>query len=74
VTLTTDDADLYIEDKWLKAWELWIAYKMQDFCTVDSSKNQIEYERAKSDARTRRANRYMNKVTEELPPLYNYRR
>lgn len=22
VTLTTDDADLYIEDKWLKAWEL----------------------------------------------------
>lgn len=74
LTTTTNDLLLKIESKFHKAREYGVAYKMCDFTQTDSSKNQMEYEKAKLEAMTRWSNRHFSKVHEFLPPLVNYRR
>ena len=74
LTLTTDDAALWLEDKFYKAWKYGLVYKMQEFCALDSSLFRSDYEIEKEKVHAWRANRHMNKVVEQLPPLTNYRR
>ena len=74
LTATVDDAELYLEDKFEKALLYGIAYKMQEFISVDSALFNTKYEMHKAKAGKRWANRFMNKVTEQLPALHNYSR
>lgn len=74
LTATTDDAELYIEPKFEKTWLYGVACKMQEFCNIDSTLYMSKYELAKINTRSRWANRYLNKVTEQLPSLSNYSR
>jgi len=74
LTATVDDAELYLEDKFEKALLYGIAYKMQEFISVDSALFNTKYEMHKAKAGKRWANRFMNKVTEQLPSLSNYSR
>jgi hypothetical protein len=74
ITSTTDDAALFLEDKFFKAWKYWLVYKMQEYCAIDSSQFRADYEIEKEKAHAWRANRHNNKCVEQLPPLYNFRR
>jgi hypothetical protein len=74
LTTATDDAALFLEDKFYKAWKYGLVYKMQEYCALDSSLFRSDYEIEKSKAQSRWANRHNNKVTEILPSLSNYSR
>jgi hypothetical protein len=74
ITSTTDDAALFLEDKFFKAWKYWLVYKMQEYCAIDSSQFRADYEIEKEKAHAWWANRHHAKVREILPSMPNYRR
>lgn len=74
LTAIDDDSSLFLENKFLKAWKYWLAYKMLEFCSLDSTLMRSDYEIEKEKAHARWANRYANKVREILPNLSHYMR